>query len=129
MPWFTKGQSIISVHNTFISEEDLDFSAYPTNRGNHVFFCLCGGANRYIEQADPPVDLLRKANKDIVIGTDSYASNHHLNLLEEIKILQSASSSEIPLAELLKWATINGAKALQMDDSIGSFEPGKKPGI
>lgn len=129
MPSFTKDQSIISVHNTFISEEDLGFSAYPANDGNYVFYCLCGNANRYIEDADPPVDLLRKANKEIVIGTDSYASNHHLDMLEEIKTLQAASRSEIPLGELLKWATINGAKALQMDASIGSFECGKKPGI
>jgi hypothetical protein len=31
--------------------------------------------------------------------------------------------------KLLGWATINGAKALQMDKGLGSFEKGKKPGI
>jgi cytosine/adenosine deaminase-related metal-dependent hydrolase len=29
----------------------------------------------------------------------------------------------------LQWATINGAKALQMDNKLGSFETGKQPGI
>jgi len=29
----------------------------------------------------------------------------------------------------LQWATINGAKALQWDDELGSFEKGKKPGV
>ena len=30
---------------------------------------------------------------------------------------------------LFQWATINGAKALQMEGLLGSFEPGKKPGV
>ena len=30
---------------------------------------------------------------------------------------------------ILQWATINGAKALQWDDELGSFEKGKKPGV
>jgi cytosine/adenosine deaminase-related metal-dependent hydrolase len=30
---------------------------------------------------------------------------------------------------MLGWATINGARALQMDKHLGSFEPGKKPGV
>ena len=35
----------------------------------------------------------------------------------------------IPLTELLQWATINGAKALAMDNELGTFEKGKKPGV
>jgi len=35
----------------------------------------------------------------------------------------------IPLDEMLGWATINGARALQMDKGLGSFEKGKKPGV
>jgi cytosine/adenosine deaminase-related metal-dependent hydrolase len=30
---------------------------------------------------------------------------------------------------MLGWATINGARALQMDKHLGSFEKGKKPGV
>ncbi|MEI2710532.1 MAG: amidohydrolase family protein [Chitinophagaceae bacterium] len=33
------------------------------------------------------------------------------------------------MAEILQWATLNGAKALQMDNTLGSFEKGKKPGV
>ena len=63
------------------------------------------------------------------MGTDSYASNHSLNMLDEIKKLQHESAFSISIAEILKWATINGAKALQMDGILGSFEKGKRPGI
>ena len=37
--------------------------------------------------------------------------------------------SHIPLAELVKWATVNGAKALGLEHTIGSVEIGKRPGI
>ena len=41
----------------------------------------------------------------------------------------SQNFPHIPLQSVLQWATINGAKALGMDNSLGSFEVGKKPGI
>ena len=65
----------------------------------------------------------------MVIGTDSYASNWQLDILEEIKTIQQETSFTIPLSEILKWATINGARALNMDKQLGSFEKGKRPGV
>ena len=37
--------------------------------------------------------------------------------------------SDIPLDELLRWATINGAKALGVEDKFGTIEVGKQSGI
>ena len=65
----------------------------------------------------------------MVIGTDSYASNWQLNIWDEIKAIQLETNFKIPLSEILQWATINGARALQIENSAGSFEKGKKPGI
>ena len=48
--------------------------------------------------------------------------------MDEIKTIRSFFSF-IPLEEVLQWATINGAKALEMDEKLGSFEKGKRPGI
>ena len=131
LPYFNKSQSIISVHNTFISQADIDFyNVNDTDSSNpSLFFCLCVNANKYIEQKMPPIELLRQNHCNIIIGTDSYASNWQLNVLEEIKTIQSATFSSIPLAEVLQWATINGARALQMDITLGSFEKNKKPGV
>jgi imidazolonepropionase-like amidohydrolase len=36
---------------------------------------------------------------------------------------------QIALENLLQWATINGAKALQIEQRLGSFEAGKTPGV
>ena len=76
----------------------------------------------------PPVQLLREQHANIVVGTDSYASNWSLNMLDELKRIQ-LHNSQIPLAEMLTWITSNGARALQMDDKLGSIEIGKKPGL
>ncbi|MEP7319770.1 MAG: amidohydrolase family protein, partial [Panacibacter sp.] len=43
--------------------------------------------------------------------------------------IQHESAFTVSTKEILKWATINGAKALQMDDMLGSFEAGKQPGV
>jgi imidazolonepropionase-like amidohydrolase len=49
-------------------------------------------------------------------------------MLDELKRIQ-LHNSQIPLAEMLTWITSNGARALQMDDKLGSIEIGKKPGL
>ena len=126
---FTNNQRIIAVHNTFISKEDLTFTkSYIENRTSNIAFCLCPNANLYIENNLPPIDLLVKNNCTIVLGTDSLASNHQLNMLEEIKTIQQYYP-KIELQTLLQWATSNGAAALQMKEKLGSFEKGKKPGL
>ena len=111
------------VHNTNTTENDILFT-----KGNNVFFCLCPNANLYIENNLSPIDLFRKNQCNIIIGTDSLASNHSLSILDELKTI-TQNFPHIPLEEMLQWATLNGAKALQMDDAIGSFEKGKKPGV
>lgn len=122
----SKAASIILVHNTFTRQADIDFIKRNAPKDHLVSFCLCINANLYIENAIPPIALLADNNCDIVIGTDSLASNHQLSILEELKTI-SKHFPEIKLETLLQWATLNGAKALQMDKTLGSFEKGKKP--
>ncbi len=127
LPYFTNSQKIISVHNSFISEQDVDFAA-TTYNSNNLFYCLCPNANLYIENTLPPVQMLVDKKINIVLGTDSYASNWQLNMHEEIKTIQK-NFTTIPLAKILQWATLNGAIALGIDNVYGSFENGKKPGV
>ncbi|HEU0063840.1 MAG TPA: amidohydrolase family protein, partial [Flavisolibacter sp.] len=89
---------------------------------------LCPNANLYIENKLPSIDVINSKTDAIVLGTDSLASNWTLSILDEIITIQK-NFPGIELKELLKWATSNGAKALQMDKELGSFEKGKKPGV
>ena len=126
---FTKEQSIILVHNVCTSAEDLEFVKVKNQKSKaKTFFCICSNANLYISNTLPDVNMLMKHTENIVLGTDSLASNDALSIWAEIKTLQQ-NFKEIDLAILLKWATSNGAKALQMDKSLGSFEKGKQPGV
>ena len=127
LPYFTNNQKIISVHNTFSNLEDIAF-AHQFYGNDNIFFCLCPNANLYIENKLPPVEMLMQQNCNIILGTDSYASNWSLNIFEEIKTIRN-NFPDISLETILQWATINGAKALQIDNVFGSFEKGKKPGV
>jgi cytosine/adenosine deaminase-related metal-dependent hydrolase len=125
---FSSAASVILVHNTFTRQEDLDFIKQSKNQAQLISFCLCPNANLYIENTLPGVDLFVKNDCNIVLGTDSLASNHQLNILEEMKKITEYFPG-IKTETLLKWATINGAKALQMEASLGSFDKGKQPGV
>jgi cytosine/adenosine deaminase-related metal-dependent hydrolase len=118
---------VLLVHNTFTKEEDVEF-VKKARADNSVSFCLCVNANQYIEQSIPPVNMLRKQGCNIVLGTDSLASNWSLSILDEMKTLHK-NFPDVEIAELLTWATSNGARALQMDDKLGSLEKGKQPGV
>lgn len=112
------------IHNTFINDEDIQFA--KTHLPN-VFFGLCPNANLYIEDSLPPLDLLRKEEVNICLGTDSLASNNQLSILEEMKTLENYFG--IGAKELIEYACINGALALGIDSKFGSIEEGKSPGL
>jgi len=129
LPHFNKQQRMILVHNTFTAEEDIVFALdHAKEHLSGIHFCLCVNANRYIENRMPPIDILIKNKAEIILGTDSYSSNWQLSIASEIRTIRKEMPA-IPLQLILQWATINGARALERDEVLGSFEPGKKPGI
>lgn len=117
--------SLILVHNTYTTAADIEFAE---SRHPFLHWCLCPRANWYIEHTMPPVELLREHSCNIVLGTDSLASNHSLSLLDELKTL-AAHFPAIPTEEMLTWATSKGAAALQLEDTLGKLTPGTRPGI
>ena len=125
LPKFLNNQSVILVHNVHTSEADIVFAK---NSGRQLHWCLCPNANQYITRQLPDIDLLVKHDCEIVLGTDSLASNHQLSILEEMKTIQQ-HFPQIEMEMMLRWATSNGAKALQVDLLLGSFEKGKNPGV
>jgi aminodeoxyfutalosine deaminase len=128
LPNFLSAQSLILVHNTNTNKDDLEYIVNCQLPIANLFFCVCPNANEYIGNPLPNIDLLRTYNAAIVVGTDSLASNHQLSVLAELQTLHD-HFPHIETKELLQWATSNGAKALELDDVVGSFETGKTPGI
>jgi Cytosine deaminase and related metal-dependent hydrolases len=120
----TKSGNLILVHNTFADRKTIRMIK---ERGN-LFWCLCPNSNIYIENQIPQLNLLIEEGCEIVIGTDSLASNTTLSILEELKTLQF-NFPDILIEDLVLWATMNGAKALGEEERFGSIEAGKRPGL
>ncbi len=120
----TQSGNLILVHNTFAIRDDI----LKVMKRANTFWCLCPNSNLYIEGRLPPVNFLKESNLNIVLGTDSLASNSRLSILEEMKTLRK-EFPETTLEEIVRWGTINGAMALGMENEIGTIEPGKKPGL
>lgn len=125
LPEFLYQKKIILVHNTFTNQEDI---AWTHSLQKEIFWCLCPNANLYIENTLPDIQMMIKNNCNIVLGTDSLSSNHTLSIWDEIRTIKK-NILDMPIEMMLKWATSNGARALGMQDVIGSFEPGKQPGV
>ena len=120
----TEHGNLILVHNTHI---DRDMVRKLRSRKN-LYYCLCPNSNKFISNTLPPAALLSEEGCSIVVGTDSLSSNYTLSILDELKTLQENLPS-VSLDNLIRWATINGARALCEDSWAGSIEPGKKPGL
>jgi len=129
LPYFNTQQPLLMVHNVHTEINDLEdsLSHYREDLQN-LFICLCPNANEYISGQLPDINLLMQKEMQLVLGTDSLASNHQLDLLSEMRTLQSRFQS-LTFEEMLKWATSNGARALKINNQYGSFEKGKQPGV
>lgn len=113
---------LMLVHCCCVKEEDV--SMLENYFSHPIVWVLCPQSNDYISGLKPPIELLRRHNALICIGTDSLASNSNLSMLEEVKRIEG-----VPFAERMEWATLGGARALGMDDELGSVEVGKRPGL
>jgi aminodeoxyfutalosine deaminase len=121
---FLPAQKILFVHNTFTTQQDVDFAkTYCADR----HWVYCANANLYISNQLPTIyGYLHSIHENICIGTDSLASNDTLSIYAEIKTIYD--HQQIPVETLLQWATKNGAKALQMP-YLGQIIPNVKPGV
>lgn len=123
--YLNKKDNILLIHNTFSKEKDIDFAE---DFSDNIYWVFCPLSNLYIENTLPDLLLFFKKNLKTCIGTDSYASNTELSVLSELKAIIE-KFPEIPFEKLIETATINGARALKIEDQFGSIEAGKTPGI
>ncbi|TGD73466.1 TRZ/ATZ family hydrolase [Mangrovimicrobium sediminis] len=114
------------VHMTDLGEQDIALLAAT---GSHVVHCP--QSNMKLASGACPVGRLRGKGVNVALGTDGAASNNDLNLFGEMHSaallgkLRSEDASALPASDVLYMATMGGARALGMEDAIGSLEPGK----
>jgi len=119
--------SLLLVHNTHTRAKDIKV-ILNRNENDRIFWVLCPNSNLYIENRLPENLILNRKGLNLCLGTDSLASNTSLSLLEEIKTIQEHFPG-VGLDEIISWGTLNGARALGVEETYGSFEIGKNPGV
>ena len=118
-------EHILLVHNVCLGQGDIDAARKVMK---NVYWAICPLSNIFIHNALPPVPLMRANGLDIMVGTDSLSSNDDLDMVKELYCLHE-NFPDVPMTELLQWASLNGARFLSKEDKLGTLTPGKKPGI
>lgn len=121
---------LLGVHMTQLTDDEID--TYAT-AGAHVVHCP--ESNLKLASGFCPVDKLLNAGVNVALGTDGAASNNDLDMFGEMRTAAligkaiANNASAVPAETVLRMATINGAKALGLDEKIGSLETGKAADI
>lgn len=121
------GPNVLMVHCVWLTDADIKRAA---DRGYKVSYNPV--SNMYLASGVAPVPKMLRAGVTVGLGVDGAASNNGQDMLELMKtsvLLQKVASRD-PVAltaeKALEMATIDGARALGLEDQIGSLEPGKR---
>ena len=121
------GPGLIAVHGIHLNAEE---QALLAAQGCHV--AHCPASNLKLASGFAPIANLLQHDVNVGIGSDGAASNNKLDLFAEMRLAAlltkgvSGDAAALPAHTALQMATLNGARALGLDDAIGSLLPGKQ---
>lgn len=119
-------QDFIGIHLTDATDEEAQFLAKCNSS-----MVLCSGSIGIIDGIVPPANAFRSVNGNVGLGSDQAPGNNCHNIINEMKLtalfnkIKFEDPEIMPAYEVLKMATIGGAKALGIDHITGSLEVGK----
>lgn len=112
-------KNLLVIHGNYLQSGEI---ALLRQAGGSVIHCP--GSHRFFRHRPFPLMELKNQGVNIGIGADSLASNEQLNMLRELTLLKE-SFPELSSEEIVRMATLGGAKGLGMETQIGSLAPGK----
>jgi 5-methylthioadenosine/S-adenosylhomocysteine deaminase len=118
--------SLMAVHAVHVTDNEIGLFA---DAG--VVIAHCPRSNLKLANGIAPIAAYGKAGITVALGTDSAASNNVMDMLGEMRTaallakVEARDATALPAAQALRMATLEGAKALGLADSIGSIEAGK----
>ena len=124
------GPKLMAAHCVHVSEADAELLAI-----NGVSAICNVSSNMKLGSGIPDLRQLLNCEINVALGTDSSASNNALDMMREMRFLSLVSkglnmtSEFLKPAELIRMATINGAKALGLEEITGSISKGKRADI
>ena len=120
------GPDLIGVHAVHLSNDDIDRLAL-----HRCAIAHCPTSNMKLASGAAPITRLHAHGLPVGLGSDGAASNNRLDLWREmlqaslLAKLGTGDASSLPAHAALRMATLDGARALGVDDRIGSLLPGK----
>lgn len=121
---------VLAAHSIHLDENDLDLYA---KHGVHVSYNPV--SNMKLASGVMPLAEMRKRGIGVSLGTDGAQSNNTLDLLRDLRTgvllqkLHCMDAAAMTARQGVRMATIEGARALRMDDEIGSLEVGKRADV
>ena len=121
---------VLAAHAVHINGEEIAIL-----KRREVGVAHCPQSNMKLASGTAPVPAMLKAGLRLGLGTDGAASNHDLSLWEEMDSaaklhkLISGDPTAVPAQDVLAMATIGGARALHLEQEIGSLETGKRADV
>jgi 5-methylthioadenosine/S-adenosylhomocysteine deaminase len=118
---------LLAVHMTQLLPGEIDVLR---ERGVNVIHCP--ESNMKLASGFCPVGQLTGKGVNVALGTDGAASNNDLDMLDELRMAAllakgvARDATAVPAHTALRMATLNGAKALGLDDQVGSIAQGKQ---
>lgn len=118
-------ENLIAAHGVWLTDKDIETISM---KGGSVVHNPV--ANLKLGSGIADVPELLENDVEVAIGTDGAASNNTLNLFEEAKIAsilhKRNDPGKVTEQDILDMITVNGARALGLEDEIGSIQVGKK---
>ncbi|CAK4033888.1 guanine deaminase [Lecanosticta acicola] len=121
------GPQTVLVHMVHLDDSDI---AKLAETGTHVVHCP--SSNTKLASGICRVPDLLEAGVNVTLGTDGAPCNNTCDMIQEMRLagilhkVTRMDPTSVPAETVLETATVNGAKALGLADSIGSIEMGKK---
>lgn len=117
----------LAVHCVNLTPHDIErFAKYGVSISHNP------APNLYLGSGIPPIPESLKAGVNVSVGTDGAASNNSTDMLESLKLAAliqkgiQRDAAVITADEIIRMATAGGAKAVGMEDKIGTLKVGKK---
>ena len=118
--------SLQAVHMTQLQNDEIELLA---SSGSHIIHCP--ESNMKLASGICPAHQLLNAGVNVALGTDSSSSNNNLDMFGEMQSaallakISTMDATALPADQVLQMATINGARALGLEEITGSLEVGK----
>ncbi|RBW49379.1 amidohydrolase [Marinobacter sp. F3R11] len=123
-------ERVLLAHCVWLDDDELQLLA-----ANNIGVAHNPSSNMKLASGPAPVEAMIAAGIPVGIGTDGEKENNNLDMFEEMKIasllakLRAMDAAAWKSWDVLRAATIEGARALGMDREIGSLEPGKQADV